>query len=271
MTKKINSHGPIRIPRPKHITRYVLGRVGLFARNKKIIAIIPARGSSKGLPRKNIRKLAGKPLIAYTIEAALKSKYLDRIIVSTDDKEIAKISQQYGAEVPFMRPKELAKDEIPLVPIIPRYVAEELEKRENYRPDIVLVLQPTCPLRGTNYIDLAIEKLIKTKCDWVVTVVPANPHPFRARLMKGDKLIPLFEGKKIWVQRQDFPPVYQFNGAIYATWRKILQEKEVFQNKDWRGVIMKEEEAVDIDTIVDFLTIEAIIKRRLKNKTKNGK
>ena len=231
-------------------------------KNKKILAVIPARGGSKGIPRKNIKLLAGKPLIAYTIEAAKKSRYIDRVIVSTDDKEIAEISKKYGAEVPFVRPNELAKDEVPVIPDIPRHAIKELKKREGFNTDIVVVLQSTSPLRGTKYIDLAIEKLINTECDWVVTVSKAEPHPFRMRKMKGDRLEPLFEKENIWAQRQNFPPIYVLNGAIYVTWKDVIIEKEVFQGKDWRGVIMKEEDAIDIDTLPDFLLAEIILKNK---------
>lgn len=231
----------------------------------KIIAIIPARGGSKGIPKKNIKSLAGKPMVAYTIEAALKSEYLDRTIVSTDDEKIAEIARKYGAEVPFMRPKELAEDDVPAIPYVLRHAVEELKRSEGFDVDIIVMLQPTSPLRGTKYINLAIEKLITTKCDWAATVSEANPHPFRMRRMKGDKLEPLFEAENIWAQRQDFPPIYHLNGAVYVTWKDVIMGKEVFQNKDWRGIIMKEEDAIDIDTLTDFLVAESILKRRGKN------
>ena len=226
----------------------------------KIIAIIPARGGSKGIPRKNIRLLAGTPLIAHTIEAALKSEYLNRIIVSTDDEKIAELAREYGAEVPFMRPKELAEDDVPAIPYVLRHAVEELKRSEGFDVDIIVMLQPTSPLRGTNYINLAIEKLINTKCDWVATVSEANPHPFRMRRMKEDKLEPLFKDENIWAQRQDFPPIYHLNGAVYVTRKEVIMEKEVFQNKDWRGIVMKEEDAIDIDTLIDFLVAESILK-----------
>jgi CMP-N,N'-diacetyllegionaminic acid synthase len=233
-------------------------------KKKKIIAIIPARGGSKGIPKKNIKFLIGKPLIVYTIEAALKSKYLDRIIVSTEDKEIAEISKRYGAEVPFMRPKNLAKDDIPVIPDIPKYIIKEFKKKENFDVDIIVVLQPTSPLRSVKYIDEAIKKLLITKCDWVATVSKVTQHPFRMRKMEGDKLEPLFKKEDIWAQRQDLPPVYHFNGAVYVTWKNVLIQREVFKNKDWRGVIMKEEEAIDIDTLLDFFVAENIIKMKYK-------
>ncbi|MBL7196733.1 MAG: acylneuraminate cytidylyltransferase family protein [Candidatus Omnitrophica bacterium] len=232
----------------------------------KIIAIIPARGGSKGIPEKNIKDLLGKPLIAYTIEAALKCEDLDRIIVSTDDEKIAKIARKYGAEVPFMRPKELAEDDIPAIPYVIRHAVKELKRSENFNVDIIAMLQPTSPLRGTKYINSAIEKLIDTKCDWAVTVSKASPHPFRMKRMKEDKLVPLFEAEDIWVQRQDFPPIYHLNGAVYVTWRNVIMEKEVFQDKDWRGIIMEEEDAIDIDTLTDFLVAESILKRKKERK-----
>lgn len=228
----------------------------------KILAVIPARGGSKEIPRKNIKKIGGKPLIAYTIEAALKSKYLDRIIVSTDDEEIAEIAKKCGAEVPFIRPKELAEDDVPLVPDVLRHSVEELKRNENFDVDIIVMLQPTSPLRKTKYIDLAIEKLINTKCDWVVTVLKVNHHPFRMRRMKGDKLELLFAAKKTWAQRQDLPPVYYLTGALYATRKDVIMKKDVFQNKDWRGIAMEEEDGIDIDTLTDFLVVDAILKMR---------
>lgn len=231
----------------------------------KVLAVIPARAGSKKIPGKNIKKIGGKPLIVYTIEAALKSKYLDRIIVSTDDEKIAKIAKKCGAEVPFIRPKELAEDDVPLVPDVLRHTVEELKRNENFDVDIIVMLQPTSPLRKTKYIDLAIEKLINTKCDWVVTVSRVSDHPFRMRRMKGDKLELLFETEKVWAQRQDLPPVYYLNGAVYATRKDVIMKKDVFQNKDWRGIAMEEEEGIDIDTFTDLLVVDAILKMRKKN------
>ena len=127
----------------------------------KVIAVIPARGGSKGIPRKNIKPLCGKPLIAYTIEAALQSKYLDRTIVSTDDKKIADIARKLGAEVPFIRAKELAEDDVPLIPYVLRHAVEELERTENLNVDIVVMLQPTSPFRKARYIGRTSHHLMK--------------------------------------------------------------------------------------------------------------
>ncbi|MFC2051134.1 cytidylyltransferase domain-containing protein [Chloroflexota bacterium] len=231
-------------------------------KEKKILAVIPARGDSKGMPGKNTLDLLGKPVIAYTIETAQQSKYLDRIVVSTDDEKIAEVAKEYGAEVPFIRPAELAEDDVPLIPDVLRHAAKELARSENFDAEIIVMLQPTSPLRQARYVDLAIDKLLNTKCDWVTTVSEAHPHPFRMRRMKGDKLEPLFEAENIWAQRQDLPPVYHLSGAVYVTWKEVIMGEEVFLDKDWRGVIMKEEDAIDIDTLTDFLVAEAILKGR---------
>lgn len=230
-----------------------------------VLAVIPARGGSKGIPGKNIRDLLGKPLIAYTIEAALRSQHLNRVIVSTDDETIAEIARKYGAEVPFIRPGRLAGDNVPMIPHVPRHAVEELERSGGFKVDVVVMLQPTVPLRGTRYIDLAIEKLIQTKCDWVATVSRVNLHPFRMRRMEGDRLLPLFPDENIWAQRQDFPPLYHVNGAVYATWKRVIVMEEVFRDRDWRGVIMDEEDAMDIDTLTDFLVAESIMRKRTGN------
>lgn len=214
------------------------------------------------MPGKNTLDLLGKPVIAYTIEAAQQSKYLDRIVVSTDDEKIAEIAKEYGAEVPFIRPAELAEDDVPLIPDVLRHAVKELARRESFDAEIIVMLQPTSPLRQAKYVDLAIEKLLNTKCDWVTAVLEAHPHPFRMRRMKGDKLEPLFEDKDIWLQRQDLPPVYHLSGAVYVTWKEVIMGEEVFQNKDWRGIVMEEEDAIDIDTLTDFLVAEAILKRQ---------
>ena len=137
--------------------------------NKRIVAIIPARGGSKGIKRKNIRILNGKPLISYTIEQALKSKYIDRVIVSTEDLEIAEISKSFGAEVPFLRPQELAQDDTPgIEPII--HAVNYLNGEEKYFFEYVMCLQCTCPLRKAKDIDNSIEEINKKNADALVSV-----------------------------------------------------------------------------------------------------
>lgn len=179
-------------------------------KNKTFIAVIPARGGSKGIPRKNIIDVAGKPLIAYTIETALASRYLDRVIVSTDDVEIAEVSKQYGAEVPFLRPAHLATDEAKTIDTI----MDTLE-RINGTYDYVVLLQPTQPLRTTQQIDDAIQQVVEKDQSSLVSVEEVTEHPILYRTMtKEGELLPLLHQNST-VRRQDFEPYYKVNGLIY--------------------------------------------------------
>lgn len=227
----------------------------------KILATIPARGGSKGVPRKNIKKLGGKPLIAYTIETALKTKCIDRTIVSTDDPEIAEIAKSYGAEVPFLRPSYLAEDNVPALPVI-QHLVKELEK-ENYEPDIVIVLQPTSPFRKSEYIQRAVDKLIETNADCIITLSEVEQHPYRMRKLVGDKPIPLFEidEKVLYAQRQDFPEIYMMNGAICACKKEVMMKQTVFYGQDIRAIVIDRLSALDIDTPLDFQIAESLIKK----------
>lgn len=228
--------------------------------NPKILAIIPARGGSKGVPRKNIRLLGGKPLIAWTIESAKKSKYLDRIIVSTEDKEIAEISKRYGAEV-IERPEELAKDDASSLSVL-THVVDFLEKNENYKPDIIVVLQPTSPMRKEQDIDNAIEKLIQTNCDSVVSICEFEHSPYWAYKLNEDKIEYLIKSKYNTVRRQDLPKIYRPNGAVYVTRRKILMGENKVLGKDTRATIMPLERSVDIDTELDFKFAEFLMNEK---------
>jgi CMP-N-acetylneuraminic acid synthetase len=234
-------------------------------KNKKIVAIIPARGASKGVPRKNIKELAGKPLIAYTIEAALKSVTIDRVIVSTDDHEIAEISRSYGAEVPFIRPARLATDDAPALPVL-QHALKYLEDSEVYSPDIIVTLQPTSPLRDAEDIDKAVNKLLDTDADSVVSVCLAKHHPFWMKRLEIDRVYPFVETDREYTRRQDLPPVYCLNGAIFVTKRKILMEKNSDMGEDTRAIIMDEEKSIDVDTPLDFMVAGMLIKLRSKDK-----
>ena len=143
----------------------------------KIVGVIPARSGSKGIPNKNIKPLAGRPLIYYTIQAGLESRLLNRLLVSTDSPEIEDIAKGYGAEVPFLRPAELAQDDTPRLPVV-QHAARYLEKTEGYKPDIMVTLQPTSPLRRAEHIDAAIDMLISTKADRVLSVCEAEHSPY---------------------------------------------------------------------------------------------
>lgn len=221
--------------------------------------MIPARGGSKGVPHKNILNLAGKPLIAYTIEAALKSKNSRRVIISTDDVRIAEVAKSYGAEVPFLRPAELAKDDTPSLLVI-QHAVKYVEENEGHKFDVVVVLQPTSPLRSEKYIDEAVEKLLRTGADSVVTVCEVKHHPFWGFTAKGDKLYP-FSKKGITIsRRQDLPEIYAVNGAVYAVRRNVLFEQNSLYGKDTRAVVMPYEESLDIDNYFDLFIAEMVLK-----------
>lgn len=228
-----------------------------------VLGIIPARGGSKVVPNKNIRILAGKPLIAWTIEAGLKAKTLDRIIVSTDDKKIAKISREYGAEVPFIRPKILASDSTPTLLAL-QHAVRYLEKKEDYSPDIIVTLQPTSPLRDETDIDKAVRRLMETGADSVVSLCETEYSPYWMKKLKKDKVYPFVKTKKEYNRRQDLPKVYRVNGAVYVTRRDVLMKDGKVLGKDARALIMPKEKSVDIDTMLDFKLAELLIKEREK-------
>jgi N-acylneuraminate cytidylyltransferase/CMP-N,N'-diacetyllegionaminic acid synthase len=239
----------------------------------RTVGVIPARGGSKGIPRKNIQELAGRPLISYTIEAALKSKTLNRVIVSTDDIKIAEISRSYGAEVPFLRPVELASDDTPGLLVI-QHTIKHIEEVEGNTVDIVVVLQPTSPLRSERHIDMAVEKLLKTGADSVVTVCKVKHHPFWSFVAKGDRLYPFSEKGITVSKRQDLPEIYAVNGAVYAVKRDVLFEQNSVFGRDTRAVVMPNEESVDIDDYFDLFIAEMALKhwkRWFHEKSKNRK
>jgi CMP-N,N'-diacetyllegionaminic acid synthase len=227
-------------------------------KNKKIIGIIPARGGSKGIPRKNIKILAGKPLIAYTIEAALKSKYLDRVIVSTEDKEIAQISKKYGAEV-IKRPKKLATDTARIIDVI-FYLLKILKREEKYIPEIVILLQPTSPLRTSNDIDKAIDIFLKNKCESVISVCETTPFLYLAFKIAKNYLRPIFSKKYFTQRRQDLTKVYIPNGAIYISTPKNLLKYKGFYSKKTLPYIMPVSRSIDIDTREEFKIAEICLK-----------
>ncbi len=231
--------------------------------DQKVIAIIPARGGSKGVPRKNIRSLAGKSLIAYTIETALQSKYLDRIIVSTDDEKIAEIARKYGAEVPFIRPHKLALDHVPDLPVF-RHALIWLRENENYCPDIVLNLRPVAPLRAVGDIEAVVEKMLSTNCDSVRTVCEVEHHPYWMKVLHGDRALPLIEGKDeiIYYQRQKLPPVYRITASVDAMRTKCIMKGDSLYGKDMRVVIVPVERSVDIDKEIDFNIAECLMRHR---------
>ena len=231
----------------------------------KIVAIIPARGGSKGIPRKNIRPLAGKPLIAYTIEQSLNSKLVSRTIVSTDDDEIAKISKKYGAEV-VKRPAELATDKAASEPTI-LHVLDVLKEKEDYVPDFVVFLQCTSPLRKKDDIDNAIKKLIDGKTDSLLSV--CNNHAFIWKFDgKNKTAVSVNYDYKNRLRRQDREPEYRENGSIYITKTEIWRKNKNRLGGKIALHVMEIDDSWEIDDPFDFWLIEQIINYRKKEGNK---
>jgi len=227
----------------------------------EVVGIVTARGGSKSIPRKNIRLLAGKPLTAWTIEAALQSRSLSRVIVSTEDEEIAEISKKWGAEVPFLRPVELAQDETLHLPVV-QHAVSWLESREGHAPEVIVTLQPTSPLRRAEHIDQAFTLLQETGADSVVSVCLAEHSPYWMMRLEGDRVYPFLNGVSDEARRQDLPPLYRPNGAIYVTRYNVLMKKNRILGQDTRAIVMGAESSIDIDTWLDFKLAEVILKER---------
>lgn len=226
-----------------------------------VVGIIHARGGSKRIPLKNLKMLGGKPLVAWMIQAALKSKLLDRVIVSTDHKGIARVSKKYGAEVPFKRPARLAKD----VPseLVTQHAIRYLEKKEGYLVDIAVTMQPTAPFCTAQDIDNCIELLLKTRADCVVSVKEASERPeWMFKKINGCRAVPfmhtVFKGKT--GVSQCLPKLYICNGGIYVNRRGLIVDKGLMIGKDVRIYIMPRQRSIDIDEPVDFFFAEAIVK-----------
>lgn len=224
----------------------------------KILAVIPARGGSKGVPRKNIRALNGKPLIAWTIEQAAQSCYIDRVIVSSEDEEICQVAKQSGAEIPFVRPAELASDTASGVDVLCHAV-----ENAGADYDYVVLLQPTSPLRESTDIDAAIEYCVEQAVTSVVSLAEATKSPYwMYQMNEGGELTPFVENAA--ANRQELPQSYALNGAVYVlevarllASRKILDEQTL-------GYVMPAERSYDIDNETDFLICE-FLKTRINS------
>ena len=230
----------------------------------KTLAVIPARGGSKGVPRKNIRPVNGKPLIAYTIEVALAAQHLfHRVIVSTDDDEIAEIARAHGADVPFMRPADLAGDKIPTIPVL-RHAVQFIEQQDDVRLDWVMLLQPTAPLRAVQDIEAALALAAEGGCDSVISVEQVfDVHPILMKRIEDGQLLPYCIEEKEGTRRQDYdPPAYIRNGAIYMTRRDVLIEKGSIWGDFIRPYVMPEERSADVDSEIDLKVIELLMQER---------
>lgn len=223
----------------------------------KTLALIPARGGSKGIPRKNCRLLAGKPLIAWSIEAALASPFIDSVVVSTEDQEIAEISLEYGALVPFMRPSELAQDDSPgMAPVL-----HALTMLPEF--DHILLLQPTSPLRTVIEINRCIEFAIAQKANAIVSVCESAQSPYwMYELDATNHLSKLIANNDI-TRRQELPTVYSLNGALYFARTEWLHKAQTFLTDETLGFVMPLEQSLDIDTPFDWKIAELLLAETL--------
>ena len=238
-------------------------------KKKNILVVIPARGGSKGLPRKNILKLCKKPLIAWTIEAARKSRYVDRAVVSTDDPEIAKISRRHKAEVPFMRPKELARDNSSTIDAMMHAVDHFAERGEKF--DYLALLEPTSPLRSENDIDKGMKKLIDNEdhADSLVSVGKiALEHPLIAKKIDKKGYVTPFSGRKepLVTRRQEARDTYFPYGVIYSSKINTLRKFRTFYQKKTIPYFIERWQNYEIDDIYDFKCVETILEGRQKEK-----
>ena len=235
-----------------------------------ILGFIPARGGSRGIPDKNIHPLAGKPLISYTIEAALLSR-VTKVIVSTDSEEIAVISKNFGAEVPFLRPKELAGDDSTIEEAL-THALNELGESGSYTPDIIVLMHPTTPLRTEKHIDDSIELLLKKQADSIVSVSEPMEHPAEMVYWDKDKKMHflledlIVPGK---TQRQAYPKCYFLNGVVYTfTYESFCVTGNRFGKRNL-PYVMRQIDSIDIDSMDDLYIAESILLRKKDGKDKN--
>ena len=231
-------------------------------KSKSILGLIPARGGSKGFPRKNIKLLLGKPLIAWTIEQALASKYLDKVVVSTDDKEIAEISKKYGAEIPFMRPKKLAEDNAKGIDVVLHTINWLKKKSKRKQYDLLMLLQPTSPLRKAEDINKAIELLFLKEAKAIVSVCEVDHHPLWTNTLPEDGCMKEFIKQEIMNKnKQELPVFYRLNGAIYLTYCNYIKKQKSFFGKNTYIYITLNERSIDVDTYLYFKIAEILVKK----------
>lgn len=223
---------------------------------KKILAVIPARGGSKGIPRKNIQIVAGKPLISWTILEAKKSKYLDRVILSSDDEQIIAVANEYGCETPFIRPNNIARDDTPGVEPVLHAIGMLPEF------DLVALLQPTSPLRIALDIDTCIELCISEKAPACVSLSKSKFNPYWIRMLtKNLRLTPLTGYEENIYCRQDLPAYYTLNGAVYVADCTWLANNKSFLSENTIGYVMPTERSLDIDTEFDLNIFRILVEK----------
>lgn len=223
-----------------------------------VLALIPARGGSKGIPRKNICDVGGRPLIAWTITAAFESRQLDRVVVSTDDEEIASVAREWEAEVPFLRPPELASDTAGSLEVVEHALGALVTN-----PDSIMLLQPTSPLRCAADIAASIDLLESSGADAVVSVALATHPPQWLRTMRPDGILePWITGTPEPQRRQDGLPLYELNGAIYLVRTESLLRDRTFTPERTIGYPMPQERSIDVDTPWDLFVADLVLRER---------
>ena len=232
-----------------------------------VVAIIPARGGSKGIKRKNLTLVNNKPLVAYSIEQALASKRINRVIVSTDDEEIKQVSLTYKAEVPFLRPKKLAEDHVLDLPVF-EHALKFLEEKEGYRPDIVVHLRPTAPYRKPEWIDESIHLLLQnSEADSVRSVSKPQQHPYRVfRIDDRGFLAPIMKHEHptpYLLRRQDLPLMYYYNCVIDVTRLRTISLKKSMTGDKILPYIMNEDDVIDIDSLRDLEFAKFLMEKKL--------
>ena len=227
-----------------------------------MLGLVVARGGSKGLPGKNVRDLCGKPLIVWTIDAARASRCLDAVVVSTDDKAIAELASRHGAEAPFIRPPALASDTASSVDVVEHAIDFLAAAGRTF--DIVVLLEPTSPLREPGDIDGAVSRLVKSGAGSIVSVCRTEAtHPaFMYRLGAGAHLTPFLDRQPNGLRRQELEPVYFLEGTIYASRVNVLKERRSFYHDDTIAYEVPKWKSIEIDDLEDFLMVEAIVKHK---------
>jgi N-acylneuraminate cytidylyltransferase len=239
--------------------------------NMKVLAIIQARGGSKGVPGKNIKLLAGKPLIAWTIEAAKNAKTVNRVIVSTDDQGIADVAKSFGAEVPFLRPAEFATDNAKSLGLL-RHALDWFRGKENYIPDIVVQLKPTNPLRTAEHIDACIASFLESPdIDSLITVTKSPAHPLKTWKFNNELLTPFVPEEVYGIKeaakqpRQSLPEAFVQNSCVHVISPSTILEKNSSIGRKVKGFVMEREDSMNIDTAFDFEVAELLMKKRSRN------
>ncbi len=236
-------------------------------KNKRVLALIPARGGSKSLPGKNIKPLNGKPLIAWTIAAAKKSRYIDEIVVSTDNRKIRAVAKRYGAKTPFLRPKRLATDTAKGMDVMLHALNWFKDVGEAF--SLIILLQPTSPLRIAQDIDKAVETLFSKKAKVVISTCKTDyPFYLTNELPKNGCMKNFTRFKLRMINRQDLPQFYKVNGAVYVAFCDYIMQKKCFWGDKTFAYVMPEERSIDIDSNQDFMFAEFLNNRRQLKRSK---